>query len=73
MRLTPTVPYRVGLQLTRAYLADGWRVIAAVRDPASMPPLDDLEGEMVVVKLDVGEKEAAKKVYQSILSPVLEC
>lgn len=34
-------------------------MIAAVRNPSSMPKL---EGEMVVVKLDVGENNDAKKV-----------
>jgi norsolorinic acid ketoreductase len=46
--------------LTKAYLEKGWKVIAAVRDPKKMPDLK--EGEVVVVKLDVGEKEDAKKV-----------
>lgn len=49
---------RVGLELTKAYLHRGWRVIAAVRDPSTMPHLD---GEMVVLKFDVGEKGDAKK------------
>jgi hypothetical protein len=34
-------------------------VIAAVRDTKNMPRV---EGEVVVVKLDAGEKEDAKKV-----------
>lgn len=51
---------RVGLELTKAYLEKGWKVIAAVRDPKSMPKLE--KGEVVVVKLDAGEKDDAKKV-----------
>jgi hypothetical protein len=50
---------RVGLELTKAYLGKGWKVIAAVRDPSKMPKI---EGDMVVIKLEVGEKEDAKKV-----------
>jgi hypothetical protein len=38
-------------------------VIAAVRDIESMPEVTGYEhGEVVVVKLDAGEKEDAKKV-----------
>ena len=49
---------RVGLELTKAYLEKGWKVIAAVRDPSKM----DIKGDVMVVKLEVGEKEDAKKV-----------
>jgi hypothetical protein len=45
--------------LTKAYIEKGWRVIAAVRDPSTMP---EVRREVVVVKLDAGEKEDAKKV-----------
>jgi uncharacterized protein YbjT (DUF2867 family) len=46
--------------LAKAYIEKGWRVIAAVRDPNKMPEVGG--GEVVVVKLDAGEKEDAKKV-----------
>lgn len=46
--------------MTKAYLEKGWKVIAAVRDPKSMPKLDG--GEVVTIKLDAGEKEDARKV-----------
>jgi len=45
--------------LTKAYLDKGWKVIAAVRDTSKMPKV---EGDIVVVRLEVGEKEDAKKV-----------
>lgn len=48
------------MELTKAYLEKGWKVIAAVRDTNKMPDLQG-EGEVVVVKLDSGEKEDAKK------------
>lgn len=47
------------MELTKAYLEKGWKVIAAIRDPNSMPKL---EGDVVTVKLDAGEKEDAKNV-----------
>jgi putative NADH-flavin reductase len=57
----------VGLELTKAYLEKRWKVIAAVRDPSKMKQ----EGDMMVVKLEVGEKEDAKKVRPSSSSPFL--
>lgn len=48
----------MGLELTKAYLEKGWKVIAAVRDPSKMK----VDGDVMVVKLEVGEKEDAKKV-----------
>jgi NADP-dependent 3-hydroxy acid dehydrogenase YdfG len=48
----------IGFELTKAYAQKGWRVIAAVRDIKKMP---EVRGEVVVVKLDAGEKEDAKK------------
>ena len=48
------------MELTKAYLEKGWKVIAAVRDTRKMPDLQG-KGEVVVVKLDSGEKEDAKK------------
>jgi putative NADH-flavin reductase len=53
----------VGLELTKAYLEKGWKVIAAVRDPSKMK----IEGDVMVVKLEVGEKEDAKKVSHLLL------
>jgi putative NADH-flavin reductase len=49
--------------LTKAYLEKGWKVIAAVRDPSKMK----IEGDVMVVKLEVGEKEDAKKVSHLLL------
>jgi hypothetical protein len=45
--------------LAKAYIEKGWRVIAAVRDPSTMP---EVREEVVVVKLDAGVKEDAKNV-----------
>lgn len=50
---------RVGLELTKAYLQKGWKVVATARDVSKMPKV---EGDIVVVKLEVGEKGDAKKV-----------
>jgi putative NADH-flavin reductase len=60
----------VGLELTKAYLEKGWKVIAAVRDPSKMK----VEGDVMVVKLEVGEKGDAKKVRTplSLLRPAMD-
>lgn len=51
---------RIGLELVKAFLAkEDYKVIAAVRDPASMP---DLGEELVVMKLDAGSKTDAAEV-----------
>ena len=61
----------VGLELTKAYLEKGWKVIAAVRDTKKMPDLQG-KGEVVVVKLDSGEKEDAKKAVEELKSKGVE-
>ena len=66
LRGCPAHAGRVGLELTKAYIQKGWKVIAAVRDPKSMPKTEG--GEVVVIKLDAGEKEDAKKA--SLFSPI---
>jgi NAD(P)-dependent dehydrogenase (short-subunit alcohol dehydrogenase family) len=50
---------RIGLELAKAFLAKDYKVIAAVRDPSTMP---DLGKEMIVVKLDAGSKTDAAEV-----------
>ena len=45
--------------MTKAYLDKGWKVIAAVRDTSKMPKVD---GDILVVKLEVGEKGDAKNI-----------
>ena len=50
----------IGLELAKAFLAKKtYKVIAAVRDPATMP---DLGEGVVVVKLDAGSKTDASEV-----------
>lgn len=60
---------RIGLELTKAYIKKGWRVIAAVRTPHTM--LETEGGEVVVVKLDVGDKKDAKTVCPTSPSDIL--
>ena len=45
----------LGLEFTRQYAADGWRVFAACRDPAGARDLGNLEGDVSVETLDVDD------------------
>ena len=51
----------IGLELTRQYAADGWRVLATTRTPNRPGPLGRLPGEVVLHELDVraGDQIAA--------------
>jgi len=53
----------VGLELTKAYLAKGYQVIAAVRDVSKMPKI---EGKVVVVKLDSGTENGASEAVKEL-------
>ncbi len=45
----------LGLEFTRQYAADGWRVIACVRDPAKASALKALGGSVEIRTLDVAD------------------
>ena len=46
----------LGLEFTRQYLADGWKVLATCRNPISPGPLSQLHGSLEVHGLDVGDE-----------------
>lgn len=45
----------LGLEFTRQYAADGWRVFAACRDPAGARDLAAVEGDVAAETLDVDD------------------
>ncbi|HIE19872.1 MAG TPA: SDR family NAD(P)-dependent oxidoreductase, partial [Rhodospirillales bacterium] len=45
----------LGLEFTRQYAADGWRVFAACRDPAGARDLAAVEGDVSAETLDVDD------------------
>jgi len=55
----------LGFELARQYLADGWRVIAACRDPGTARALNDLAaesgGKLTIVTLDVTEASSIRQ------------
>lgn len=55
----------IGLELTKAYLAKGYQVIAAVRDVSKMPKID---GKVVVIKLDSGTTDGAAEAVKELKS-----
>ena len=55
----------LGLEFARQYLADGWQVFAACRDPASAGELQrlarDSSGKLTIVAMDVTEAASIRK------------
>jgi NAD(P)-dependent dehydrogenase (short-subunit alcohol dehydrogenase family) len=55
----------LGLEFTRQYLAEGWAVIAACRNPGTAQALQQLEGNsagrLTVVDLDVGDAASVNR------------
>ena len=55
----------LGLEFARQYLADGWQVFAACRDPASAGELQrlarDSSGKVTIVAMDVTEAASIRK------------
>ncbi|MDJ0950803.1 MAG: SDR family oxidoreductase [Alphaproteobacteria bacterium] len=47
----------IGLEFARQYAADGWRVLAACRDPEAAADLKAVDGEVSVHRLDVTEPD----------------
>jgi len=52
----------IGAKLTELYLEKGYTVVAAVRDPATMKPLEGV----VTVKLDAGSTTDAKEAVEEL-------
>jgi NAD(P)-dependent dehydrogenase (short-subunit alcohol dehydrogenase family) len=60
----------IGLELARQYAADGWQVIATVRDPASATGLKDIAGELRIEALDVADFAAILAFAGRIDEPI---
>lgn len=48
----------IGLELTRRYAADGWRIIATCRDPKDATALKAIRGDVTIEALDVTDYKA---------------
>ncbi|MGH6894335.1 MAG: SDR family oxidoreductase [Dongiaceae bacterium] len=56
----------IGLELTRQYAADGWRVIACCRAPREAPELKRLGGKVEIHQLDVTSRESIGKLAHAL-------
>ena len=54
----------IGLHLARLYAADGWKVIATARDPASASDLGALPGDITVEALEVTDHAAVRTLAE---------
>jgi len=60
----------LGLEFARQYAADGWRVIATVRDPATATDLKAIEGDIRIEALDVADFTAVQAFAGRIDEPI---
>jgi NAD(P)-dependent dehydrogenase (short-subunit alcohol dehydrogenase family) len=56
----------IGLEFARQYAADGWSVIATVRDPAKGAPVAALGRQVEVNLLDVADRGAIDKLARTL-------
>ncbi len=62
----------IGLELARRYAADGWSVIATVRNPAQGAILQSLPGSVEVASLDVTDHDSVAALALSISGRALD-
>ncbi len=56
----------IGLELTRQYAADGWRVIACCRTPEKAPELKRLGGKIEIHPLEVTSGDSISRLTQAL-------
>jgi NAD(P)-dependent dehydrogenase (short-subunit alcohol dehydrogenase family) len=62
----------IGLEFARQYAADGWRIIAAVRDPARADALRALPGTVEIHALDVADFAAATRLGEKLRDETID-
>lgn len=62
----------IGLDLARQYAAEGWRVLATCRDPASAPELTAIEGDIDVYALDVDDAASVDALAATLRGQALD-
>ena len=60
----------LGLEFVRQYAADGWAVIATVRNPDRADDLRRVPGDVRVEQLDVGDVEAIRAFAGKVTEPI---
>ena len=61
----------LGLEFTRQYAADGWRVIATCRDPAASR-LEEIDGALEVHAMDVTDHAGVETVAKTLKSDAID-
>lgn len=56
----------LGLEFTRQYAADGWKVIATCRNPIGVGALAEIEGDIAVFGLDVLNQPSIDRFVQDL-------
>ena len=62
----------IGFEFARQYAADGWRVIAAVRDPARAEALRGLPGNLEIHALDVADLDGASRLGETLRDEAID-
>jgi NAD(P)-dependent dehydrogenase (short-subunit alcohol dehydrogenase family) len=62
----------IGLEFTRGYAADGWRVHAACRDPAAARELAAVKGEVSIHALDVADDTAIRALADRLKGEAID-
>jgi NAD(P)-dependent dehydrogenase (short-subunit alcohol dehydrogenase family) len=62
----------LGFEFARQYAADGWRVIATVRDPAKTSALKALQGQVEIRPLDVSNFDAIDTLARDLAATPID-
>ncbi len=62
----------LGLEFTRQYAADGWRVIASCRKPANARALKAVTGKVTVEKLDVDDAASVRALSRKYAKDAID-
>ena len=62
----------IGFEFARQYVAEGWRVIAAVRDPSRAETLRSLPGKVEIHALDVTDFDAASRFGETLRDEAID-
>jgi len=62
----------IGLELTRSFAEDGWRVHACCRDPESADELRQVDGAVVVHRLDVTDGTAVAALARELAGEAID-
>ena len=62
----------LGLEFTRQYAADDWRVLAACRNPETADQLKAVSGDIEIVKLDVTDTDSVKAAAAAVVGQPID-